>query len=75
MSFMDTIADSVTRAQIVFVVDAIKTVWYVSIAYAGVCVSLLKRKPRCSEYGIQHGGLGRKIDDDATGGGGCGGSS
>ncbi|OJZ85201.1 hypothetical protein ASPFODRAFT_136968 [Aspergillus luchuensis CBS 106.47] len=41
-AFMDSITDEVTRAQVVSVyVDAIKTVWYVSMAFAGLAFLLV----------------------------------
>ncbi|KAI2882623.1 hypothetical protein CBS11852_9627 [Aspergillus niger] len=41
-AFMDSITDAVTRAQVVSVyVDAIKTVWYVSMAFAGLAFLLV----------------------------------
>lgn len=41
-SFMDTITDPVTRAQVVSVyVDSIKTVWYVSMAFAALAFLLV----------------------------------
>ncbi|GLA93265.1 hypothetical protein AtubIFM61612_010459 [Aspergillus tubingensis] len=41
-AFMDSITDAVTRAQVVSIyVDAIKTVWYVSMAFAGLAFLLV----------------------------------
>lgn len=58
-AFMDTIANSVTKAQVRSVyIDALKLVWYVSVAFAGLgffLVFLMKEIPLRKELDTQFG--------------------